>query len=85
MKLYRIYTENKNLEGIKKILNRAFESYTLLEGVGVWKGTEEKSLIIEVLSRINKGYFEIVADDIKTLNNQQAVLVTVSEIESKLI
>jgi hypothetical protein len=85
MKTYRIYTENKNLEGIKKILNRAFESYTLLEGVGIWKGTEEKSLIIEVLSRINKGYFEIVADDIKELNNQQAVLLTVSEIESNLI
>jgi len=55
MKLYRIYTENKNLKGIKLILNRAFESYTLLEGVGVWKGTEEKSLIIEVLSRISRG------------------------------
>jgi hypothetical protein len=85
MKLYRIYTENKNLKGIKLILNRAFESYTLLEGVGVWKGTEEKSLIIEVLSRISRGYFDIVADDIKDLNQQQAVLVTVSEIESKLI
>jgi hypothetical protein len=85
MKLHRIYTENKNLEGIKKILNRAFESYTLLECVGIWKGTEEKSLIIEVLTRINPAYFELVADDIKDLNQQQAVLVTVSEIESSLI
>lgn len=85
MKLYRLYTENKNLEGIKKILNRAFESYTLLEGVGVWKGVEEKSLIIEISSRISQNYFDLVAEDIKELNEQNAVLVTAHEIDSKLI
>jgi len=85
MKLYRIYTENKNLEGIKMILNRAFESYTLLEGIGVWKGTEEKSLIIEVLSATPPAYFKIVAEDIKELNKQEAALLTVQETELKLV
>jgi len=85
MKLYRIYTENKNLEGIKMILNRAFESYTLLEGIGVWKGTEENSLIIEVLSAIPPAYFKIVAEDIKELNKQEAALLTVQETELKLV
>ena len=85
MKLYRIYTENKNLEGIKEILNRAFQSYTLLEGVGIWRGVQEKCLVVEILNDITPAYLEIVATDIKFLNKQEAILLTVSEIESKLI
>lgn len=84
MKLYRIYTENKNLKGIKALLNHDIESYTLLQGVGIWCKKEEKCLIIEIISEIDEKYFEMIASGIKELNNQQAVLLTVSGIESKL-
>ena len=85
MKTYRIYTENKNLEGIKDILNRNFKAYTIFYGVGVWEGIKEKNLTIEIIGEKFDIAVEVMARTIKILNNQQAVLVTVSEIESKLI
>ena len=85
MKMYRIYTENKNLEGIKEILNRTFNAYTLFEGLGVWRGTEEKNLTIEILSEIAPMYLALVVYDIKKANNQEAVLLTWYEVESRLI
>jgi hypothetical protein len=85
MKLYRIYTENKNLDGIKDIINRNFKEYTLFYGVGVWQGIEEKSLVIEIVGESLEIAVEVTAGAIKIFNNQQAVLVTVQEIESKLV
>ena len=85
MKLYRIYTENKNLDGIKDILNRNFKAYTIFFGVGVWEGIEEKNLTIEIIGENFDIAVEVTAGTIKIFNNQQAVLLAVSEIESKLI
>jgi uncharacterized membrane-anchored protein YitT (DUF2179 family) len=50
MKLYRIYTERKNIKGVKNILDGLFNGYTLIKADGRWKGTDEASLIIEVVS-----------------------------------
>lgn len=85
MELYRIYTENKNLKGIRKILDSKLEGYTIFKGLGIWQRIKEKSLTVEIVSEKSFNVFEEIATRIKILNHQQAVLVTVSEIESKLI
>jgi len=88
MKLYRIYTENINIDKIKSILNNHFENYTLIDSLGVWQGTEEKSLIIEVILReltSNKEKISLVANEIKAINNQQAVLIISQTIDVKLV
>lgn len=77
--LYRVFTEDKNRRGIKRICNRLFNGYTLYPAQGVWKGIPERSLCIEVSSSGQKGYVGLrvktAAEDIKVLNKQEAVLI----------
>lgn len=83
---YRIYTENKNLTTLKEIISRRFLSYTLLEAKGIWNRQEEESLIIEIIGEEVRE-FEInqMAKEIKACNQQEAVLITKGQIESRLI
>jgi hypothetical protein len=87
MKLYRIYTEKKSLDKIRNLLNVCFECYTIIEGQGTWKSKGEKSVIIELLLNgdVNEKRVYAVADSIKVLNKQEAVLITAQEIETRLI
>lgn len=85
MKLHRIYTENKNLDLVKTILNESFDSYTLIETTGSWNSVEEKGLIIEVVDDIDDPTYLYVAKQIKDLNKQEAVLTTTQEVKSELI
>ena len=72
--LYRILTENKNLDRVEKILRKDFEGFTILKAEGHWKLQKENTLVIEIettdLEKINK-----VARDIKVANHQEAVMV----------
>lgn len=83
---YRIYTEDKNKDQIKAIVSTHFLGYTMYEASGVWNRQEEKSLIIEIVGEesrevdINK-----VAKKIKAYNGQEAVLITKSKVESRLV
>ena len=55
MRLFRIYTENKNYDSIiKPILEMTFDGFTVFRGEGNWKGTGEQSLLIEIYTK-NKG------------------------------
>lgn len=79
MSLYRISTENKNRNDIIKVVSRYFEGFTLIEGIGYWKGKQEKSLIIEI-DTISADYhstrrIENICNDIKLLNGQEYVLL----------
>lgn len=77
--LYRIFTENKNLSGIKKILNRLFNGYSIFQLAGFWQGITEKSLCIEILSNNQYKHLKIridqAAKEIGELNKQEAILV----------
>ena len=77
--LYRVFTEDKNRRGIKRICNRLFNGYTMYPAQGVWKGVPEKSLCIEVSSGGQEGYVALrvktAAEEIKELNRQEAVLI----------
>jgi hypothetical protein len=79
--LYRILTEDKNLNGIKKILNGLFNGYTIIEAEGLWKGVAENSLVIEIDSLGQDSFLKEriiqAAIEIKHLNNQIEVMYQV--------
>lgn len=87
--MYRILTERKNVETIKSlILDPKFESYSILDAEGCWKGTHENALIIELVEipgdYIKDDVYE-AAREIKRLNEQEAVLVQHLDCNSELI
>ena len=84
IRLYRIYTEDKNRAEVQKIASSRFEAFTLLEGNGFWRGVREACLILEFVTDDAKLVGE-VAQLIKTTNEQEAVLVVSSEVDSQLI
>lgn len=84
MRLYRIYTENKNRAKVEEIANAWFDAYTIVEATGYWKGTREPSLILEFLTD-KASTVRVVAQLIKGHNAQEAVLVVSSEVDSELV
>jgi len=79
-------TENVNGEAVKKMAGKQFDAFTMFNARGIWKGIEESSLIIEVVSElpiIKK--VKALARRIKKLNSQEAVLVEVLQNNSFLI
>jgi hypothetical protein len=76
--LYRIFTENKQKDGVAKVVTRFFDGFTLIEGEGYWQGKPEKTLIIEIdtiNSTCPSNRISAIVDEIKELNNQQCCLV----------
>jgi hypothetical protein len=82
--MYRIVTEEKNVEGIKAALAAFDLDFTLFRGVGSWRGKEEPSLAVE-LDRIPRETAEKVAHAIKSMNDQDAVLLQEFPIKTKLL
>lgn len=82
--MYRIVTEDKNVEGIKAALVGFDLDFTLFRGVGSWRGKEEESVAVE-LDRISRETAEMVARTIKTLNDQEAVLLQEFPIKTELL
>ena len=80
--IYRIYTENINRHRVEFLVGSFFDGYTVFEGTGVWKGTGERSLVIEILAtndmtpKESDHKVEKLAEQIKALNSQESVLVT---------
>lgn len=74
--LFRIFTEYTNREGIERAANNYFEGYTIFTGVGYWKGSKEKSLLLEVVDKPSKlEAVKSLAREIKRINSQEAVLI----------
>jgi len=85
-KLYRIYTEDKKLPIIKSIVNKYFKGYTIIKTSGVWYNKSEKSVIIELIATskdIKK--VKTISQEIKAVNRQKAVLLTIRDINSQLV
>lgn len=84
----RIYTEDKNSEQVVDLCNKYFSMYSMYRGMGVWKGTREPSLIIEVVDENEVkagGLMQKLAKDIKRVNEQEAVLITRTQSTNELI
>lgn len=81
---YRIYTED--LPIVREYAISQFEGCTIISTLGVWKGTSEKAIIIEVLK-------EEPSDDailfackvIKGIGKQEAVLYTKHEVKGDFV
>jgi len=67
-------------------VSERFESFTMIETQGYWKGIPEPSVIFEIISDWPIDLtVEASAMTIKRLGQQQAVLVTQHEIDSHLV
>ena len=73
--LYRIFTENKNQEELEKLATKYFEGFTIVKGEGFWRLQKENSLIIEIVTEEPKARINKLAQDIKKINKQEAVLI----------
>jgi hypothetical protein len=77
--LYRIYTADINRAATLAVVAKAYDSFTAIEALGYFKGTAEPSLVIELLTEDSwrdRSKVTTLADAIRQLNNQQAVLVS---------
>ena len=72
--MYRILTEEKNVEQVKAALTGLGLDFTLYRACGSWHGQEENSIAIE-LDNIPRHLAEHVARTIKSMNGQDVVLL----------
>jgi hypothetical protein len=86
MKCFRIYTENKR-DGVAERLTAAhFDGFNITETTGYWKGQREDSIVIEIIAPGSDSLkVEALAGELRRELQQEAVLVTATEIESFLI
>jgi hypothetical protein len=72
--LFRIATERKNVELVKKLLCSQGFDFTIFFCEGAWHGSTEDSMIIEFANQ-SRTSVENIAFAIKALNQQDAVLL----------
>jgi len=88
--LYRILTEDKAWaeRGVAEIVLKEFDGFTMLRGVGFWKGGEERCLIIEIFTADTvEAHDKVarVAKEIKAYLEQESVLIQRLECGGKFI
>jgi len=82
--MYRIVTENKNVDAIKKLLGSFGLDYTMYYCEGSWRLQSESSVVIE-LERTSEDIAEMVAESIKETNDQESVLLQNMPVTSRLV
>lgn len=82
--MFRILTEEKNVKQVKATLTSLGLDFTIYRARGSWQGQEEDSLAIE-LDNIPRNHAERAAKAIKTLNDQEAVLLQEFPVISELL
>jgi len=82
--MYRILTENKNADQVKRTLCGLGLDFTVYYGEGTWHGQHENSLMIE-LDNVTEELAERAARLIKQLNSQDAVLFQEVPVSSRFI
>lgn len=85
--IYRIYTEKTEaLPAQIEAVSKEFESFTLIESQGYWKGQPESSVIFEIICPEAEGLDILtLAQEIKRLGGQEAVLCTEQTLDSVLV
>lgn len=69
---------------VLSILDKYLEVYTITKSTGSWKGVQEPSLIITIISDHNS-LIQQIAYDLKSALQQEAVLLTFQAIQTQLI
>jgi hypothetical protein len=72
--VYRIYTEDADRDRVIEVVSRQWESFTLHETTGYYKGKAERSLVIEIVDA-EEETVEVAARAIRAINEQKTVLV----------
>jgi hypothetical protein len=72
--VFRIVTEDKNVEGIKPALVSLDLGFTVFRGIGSWKNKEELRVAVEP-DHISPEAAERVVRKIKMMNDQEAALL----------
>lgn len=86
--LYRLFTENKNYEDVKKLVCKHFDGATIIRAEGIWQDESEHSLIIEIVVNSPVAFYrqiETLCYAIKKLNQQDKILIQRIESDSKLV
>ena len=88
-KIYFSFENLKQLNDIIDYVNTVLENYTLYETIGYYKGLSEPSRIIEIISEsyynLNSLIFEEIIIAIKSIANQESVLITNKSVDVELI
>ena len=77
MKYTKIYVGSNNvtkeleIEKIKEVMITAQQGYTIIEAMGIWKGEEEKTAIIEIYGNYNLA----IVGELKKELNQDSIMV----------
>ena len=74
---YRIYFEPVEAKRSLELLQARFESASIFQGDGLWAGQFEKVTVYEIHTTVESGYVEAFAEEIRALNSQALVRVTV--------
>ena len=74
---YRIYFEPVEVKRSLELLQARFEAASIFQGAGLWAGQFEKLTIFEIHTTLESGYMEAFAEEIRALNGQGLVRVTV--------
>lgn len=83
--MYRICTEDVNRPRIEAIIaQHGIEGYAMLTGTGYWKGQKELALTLEFIGA-NRETIRAIAEEIRTANKQEAVLVQHIPVEAELV
>jgi hypothetical protein len=72
--IHRIYTEEKNKNAIVQLVGTQFESFTLQPTLGYYRGSAEKSIVIEIVGA-SASKIKLLAERIRKMNGQQSVLI----------
>ena len=72
--MFRILTEDINRETVYSILDSHVDGYTVTPAIGSWKGQRENSLAIDLVGYTAKTT-HVIAEEIKTANRQESVLI----------
>ena len=82
--LYRIYTEDK--PNLNRLAGAYFDGFTLLQGIGYWKGQPEACAVIEIIAEESEAKaIYCLARSIRLTNHQESVLVVSLPVTHKFI
>lgn len=83
---HEILTENKNIGYIAKTIAKYFTGFSITEQTGFWQGKQEKSLNITIITEKENGFMvDRIADQIRSYNQQDAVMVVSSKVNVKFV
>ena len=89
MRLFTLYTEKR--PNLARLTAGRFDGFTLVESIGYWRGVREDSTKVEILvedadadAGKRASVYEL-AEEIRYVNDQQAVFVTEAEVCGVLV